>query len=72
MTYDEITAQIQQALALYKLSKDPLALDSVRVLQDLLADTPDAIDFTPSKMQAVALNYLNKMTLAQQTLGLDV
>ena len=70
MTYDEIAALLPQAIELHRLTKDPLALDAVRVLQEALVDAHCTPDYAPSPMQQVVFNYLSKIETARATLGL--
>lgn len=72
MTYDELAALIPTALALHKLTNDPLALDAIRVVQEALVDTHTLKDHQLSPMQLTAIGYLQKMETARMTLGIDV
>ena len=70
MTYDEIAPFIPQALALHGLTKDPLALDAVRVLQEALVDSHTDPYYEPSPMQQVVFRYMDKMETARRTLDM--
>lgn len=74
MTYDEPTLwdYMDKAKSIYALTKDPLALDAMRVVHEAITDVVTTNDpqHEHSPMQLVVINYLNKMDTARRTLGL--
>lgn len=65
-------AAIQIALALHAQTKDPLLLDSVRLLHELLTDRHCRSDHSPTPLQQAALNLVQNSKNAADILGIDV
>ena len=70
MTYNDLANRIPEALDIYELTQDPLALSALRLIKGALTDFVADPRFELSPMQTVALRYLDRMSTARQTLGL--
>jgi hypothetical protein len=69
MDEETLWKYIDIARGIYDVSKDPLALDAVRVIHEAITDTVTNTHEQPlSPMQLVVIQYLDKMETARLTL----
>ena len=68
---DRLWGALENAKSIFRLTKDPLVLDSMRVIQEALTDvvTSRQEHHELTELQSAALRMVDRMVSAKQTLG---